>query len=92
MDNMRKVNLITIAVFVVASIHSLYSASADQLLFNKPAQFFEEAFVLGNGKLGATVFGSPGAEKIYLIRRTMKRLINRRVNQNRNEHSKGYRL
>ena len=66
MDNMRKVNLITIAVFVVASIHSLYSASADQLLFNKPAQFFEEAFVLGNGKLGATVFGSPGVEKIYL--------------------------
>jgi alpha-L-fucosidase 2 len=53
-------------VLVVAAINFLNAASPDQLFFNKPAQFFEEAFVMGNGRIGATVFGSPQAEKIYL--------------------------
>ena len=34
--------------------------------FNKPASFFEEAFPLGNGRMGAMVYGDPSNEKISL--------------------------
>ena len=36
------------------------------LWYDKPAAFFEESLVLGNGKLGATVFGGVNSDKIYL--------------------------
>lgn len=36
------------------------------LWYDKPAEYFEESLVLGNGKLGATVFGGPNSDKIYL--------------------------
>ncbi len=36
------------------------------LWYNKPAEHFEESLVLGNGKLGASVFGSVKTDKIYL--------------------------
>lgn len=36
------------------------------LWYNQPADFFEESLVLGNGKMGATVFGGVNADKIYL--------------------------
>ena len=36
------------------------------LWYDKPAEFFEESLVLGNGKLGATVFGGANSDKIYL--------------------------
>jgi alpha-L-fucosidase 2 len=36
------------------------------LWYNKPAEFFEESLVLGNGKMGATVFGGVNTDKIYL--------------------------
>ena len=37
-----------------------------KLWYNKPAQYFEEALVLGNGKQGATVFGGTKTDQIYL--------------------------
>lgn len=40
--------------------------SRNILWFDKPAEYFEEAIVLGNGKTGATVFGGVDAEQIYL--------------------------
>lgn len=36
------------------------------LWYNQPAEFFEESLVLGNGKMGATVFGGANLDKIYL--------------------------
>ncbi|MEO8239320.1 MAG: glycoside hydrolase family 95 protein [Flavobacterium sp.] len=36
------------------------------LWYDKPAEYFEESLVLGNGKLGATVFGGVNSDKIYL--------------------------
>ena len=36
------------------------------LWYNQPAEFFEESLVLGNGKMGATVFGGVNSDKIYL--------------------------
>ncbi|MCD0464600.1 glycoside hydrolase N-terminal domain-containing protein [Flavobacterium sp. ENC] len=40
--------------------------STHVLWYNQPAEFFEESLVLGNGKLGATVFGGANSDKIYL--------------------------
>ncbi|MCF8325912.1 MAG: glycoside hydrolase family 95 protein [Leadbetterella sp.] len=37
-----------------------------KLWYNKPAEYFEEALVLGNGNQGATVFGGTITDKIFL--------------------------
>jgi len=43
------------------------TAQSDHILWYKqPAEFFEESLVLGNGKMGATVFGGFDSDKIYL--------------------------
>jgi len=36
------------------------------LWYNKPAEYFEETLVLGNGKHGASVFGGVASDQIYL--------------------------
>lgn len=46
---------------------SKIAAQSDKILwYDKPAQYFEETLVLGNGTLGATLFGGVDTEKIYL--------------------------
>ena len=35
--------------------------------YKNPAENFGEAISVGNGRIGATVFGGTGHEKIYLI-------------------------
>lgn len=45
---------------------STFSQSSDKLWYNQPAQYFEESLVLGNGKVGASVFGGVESDKIYL--------------------------
>jgi alpha-L-fucosidase 2 len=42
------------------------SQSTNTLWYNKPAEHFEESLVLGNGKVGASVFGGIQSDKIYL--------------------------
>ena len=37
-----------------------------RLWYNKPAEHFEESLVLGNGKMGASVFGGVQTDTIYL--------------------------
>lgn len=37
-----------------------------KLHYNRPAQFFEEALVIGNGHLGATVYGGVNSDRISL--------------------------
>ena len=49
-----------------ASLISVFPQSTNKLWFDKPADFFEEAIVLGNGKTGATVFGGSSTDIIYL--------------------------
>ena len=41
-------------------------SSAHVLWYDKPATYFEESLVLGNGKMGASVFGGVESDKIYL--------------------------
>jgi alpha-L-fucosidase 2 len=43
-----------------------FAQSTNTLWYKQPAQYFEESLVLGNGKLGATVFGGVESDKIYL--------------------------
>jgi alpha-L-fucosidase 2 len=54
-------------VFIFFSFCGIVSAQFDNVLWNKQsADFFEECLVLGNGKMGTTVFGGVDSDKIYL--------------------------
>jgi len=37
----------------------LSAQTEKRIWFNQPAAFFEEAFPLGNGRIGAMVYGNP---------------------------------
>lgn len=60
---MRYIIIATISLFMSAT-----GAYADdlKLKFDRPAAFFEETFVLGNGSQGAIVYGNPDCERISL--------------------------
>ncbi|MFC4478088.1 glycosyl hydrolase family 95 catalytic domain-containing protein [Flavobacterium chungangensis] len=45
---------------------NISAQSKNVLWYKQPAEFFEESLVLGNGKMGATVFGGANSDKIYL--------------------------
>jgi alpha-L-fucosidase 2 len=54
-------------LLVICLFYGKLAAQSNHVLwYNKPAEFFEESLVLGNGKLGATVFGGVNSDKIYL--------------------------
>jgi len=55
---------IVFAVFIFCG--KLTAQSTHKLWYKQPAEFFEETLVLGNGKMGATVFGGVNSDKIYL--------------------------
>lgn len=46
-------------------------SSVNTLHYNKPAKFWEEALPLGNGRIGAMVYGKVGKEKIELNEDTL---------------------
>ncbi len=41
-------------------------SDAQELHYDRPAEFFEEALVVGNGRLGATVYGGTAEDRISL--------------------------
>lgn len=41
-------------------------SAAPELYFDRPADFFEETFVIGNGTQGAIIYGNPQRERISL--------------------------
>lgn len=54
-------------ILLLTSCYTNISAQSKNVLWYKqPAEFFEESLVLGNGKMGATVFGGANSDKIYL--------------------------
>lgn len=62
---MKKTTLTAICFFLL--LGSYLQAQSNQILwYNKPAQYFEESLVLGNGKMGASVFGGVNSDQIYL--------------------------
>ncbi|MDP4226248.1 MAG: glycoside hydrolase family 95 protein [Bacteroidota bacterium] len=62
---MKKV-IILASCFLYILGEGIYAQSQNKLWYNQPARYFEESLVLGNGKMGATVFGGVGSDKIYL--------------------------
>ena len=57
----------TFLILIFTSYYTNISAQSKHILwYDKPADFFEESLVLGNGKMGATVFGGANSDKIYL--------------------------
>ncbi|MBF4508155.1 glycoside hydrolase family 95 protein [Flavobacterium sp. JLP] len=60
---MKKTFIILLFTFYYTSISA---QSTHVLWYNQPAEFFEESLVLGNGKMGATIFGGVNSDKIYL--------------------------
>lgn len=63
---MRKQTNFFLLLFLSIIAPAVFSQSPTRLWYDQPAQFFEETLVLGNGKIGATVFGGPESDKIYL--------------------------
>ncbi|MBS7256203.1 glycoside hydrolase family 95 protein [Flavobacterium branchiicola] len=60
---MKKTFFILLLTFYGTTISA---QSSHVLWYKQPAEFFEESLVLGNGKMGATVFGGINSDKIYL--------------------------
>ena len=58
------------AIVCTASI-SIHAQQAPVLWYDKPAVFWEEALPLGNGRLGAMVYGNPVNEEIQLNEETV---------------------
>ena len=63
---MKKNIFILAILFPIIGIDLTYSQSVNTLWYKRPADFFEESLVLGNGKMGASVFGGVNSDKIFL--------------------------
>jgi alpha-L-fucosidase 2 len=59
----RNIFIFTLAFF---SQSIAFSQSDHVLWYKQPARYFEESLVLGNGKIGASIFGGINSDKIYL--------------------------
>ncbi len=59
-------NLFVLFTMLFVGQQFIFSQSANILWYKQPAQYFEETLVLGNGKVGASVFGGVATDQIYL--------------------------
>ena len=59
-----------------------------ELRYEQPAQYFEETLLLGNGRVGASLFGGIGTERIYLNDATLWSggPVDARMNRTAHEH------
>jgi alpha-L-fucosidase 2 len=69
----KKFNKSQIVIFLLICSYSTLSAQSNdyKLWYDKPAQVWTEALPLGNGRLGAMVYGNPAAEQIQLNEETI---------------------
>jgi alpha-L-fucosidase 2 len=59
-------------LFILFAINLLFAEKSEcKLSYDKPAQVWTEALPLGNGRLGAMVFGNPATEQIQLNEATI---------------------
>jgi alpha-L-fucosidase 2 len=63
---MSRIFLVWIFIFSIIGEKYIAAQSAEKLWYKQPAQYFEESLVLGNGKMGASVFGGVESDKIFL--------------------------
>ena len=62
---MKRIFFISIASMVLTA-GNIFAQSDHILWYDQPATYFEESLVLGNGKMGASVFGGVSSDKIFL--------------------------
>jgi alpha-L-fucosidase 2 len=74
-------------IFVLSCLTS-FSQQSNTIWFNEPAQVFEEAFPMGNGRIGAMVYGRTMKEKIALNEATF--WAGGPVSPNMNPNAKNY--
>lgn len=56
-----------IAAIVLVAFSQCTAQARDLLLrYDRPARFFEESLVIGNGRMGAAVYGSAGCDRLSL--------------------------
>ena len=64
---MKKQNhILFLIVLIFLVVQTTTAQSPIKLWFDEPATYFEESLVLGNGKMGASVFGGVESDQIYL--------------------------
>ncbi len=63
---MKKATMAAGALLLTACFKPAPEAADLKLWFDTPAAYFEESFVLGNGRMGATVYGGVRSEKVDL--------------------------
>jgi alpha-L-fucosidase 2 len=62
---MKKITLAIMGLLLLGG-GNIQAQSNHVLWYNQPAQYFEESLVLGNGKMGASVFGGVNSDQIFL--------------------------
>lgn len=69
--------LLKIALVVLLSVVSISIDAQEKpvLWYDKPARYWEEALPLGNGRLGAMVYGNPVTEEIQLMRKQYRQVL-----------------
>ena len=61
---MKLTSILTPAAIAIYSM--TVSAATPTIFFDRPADFFEETFVIGNGTQGGIIYGNPSRERISL--------------------------
>ncbi|MEZ4826069.1 MAG: glycoside hydrolase family 95 protein [Bacteroidia bacterium] len=84
---MKNLGLLLLFISGLGVSH-LFAQSDHILWYNRPAEYFEETLVLGNGKMGASVFGGVTEEKIFLNDATLwsGEPVNTRMNPDAHKH------
>lgn len=59
-----KLHMMATAAIIAAAATA--NAAPNRLTYDRPADFFEEALVVGNGNLGAIIYGNPALERFSL--------------------------
>ena len=77
---MKMINYLVVAILFPLALAAAPKPAAQakpkklKLWYNKPAKYFEEALVLGNGTQGSTVFGGSAAVAKMLVQSTSELL------------------
>mgnify|MGYP001491146216 CR=1 FL=1 len=68
---MKKIYLLISVLLFLSVSQTIFAQSQYVLWYTQPAEYFEEAFLMGNGTMGATVYGGVNHEKILLNEATL---------------------
>lgn len=63
---MKSIKILLPLIALLFGYISVSGQSSHILWYDEPAELFEQSLVLGNGTMGASVFGGVSADKIYL--------------------------